>query len=183
MLRILVIDDEEANIRSAKETLKGCDLTVFGSIKEADDGLSYNRVRGKFDLALVDLFMPIGDYRGAVSPNLVSEEDSSRVIPAGLVFALMLACSGTRTVIYSDISHHRDRIASLLGGLPFGGLVSVQRAIHLHHNREEGKNWPLALQVGVRTISHPDPEKEREIEVFFEKYYKEHYNDMFNRSQ
>jgi len=105
--RILVIDDQSCNVASAHQTLGGFEVTVVDTISAAYKLLESG---AKFDLVLTDLWMPRGDFKGAMS---IGDEPSTPV-PAGLVFALKAANDGMRVIICSDQDHHKDRLCSLL---------------------------------------------------------------------
>lgn len=107
-MKILVIDDTPRNQESAHSTLVGHDVTVIGTVKEAYEALR----KGGFDAVLTDLFMPIGDFRGAVNRQRVGTPQGE--LPVGLVFALKASNMGIRTVICTDADHHADWICSLL---------------------------------------------------------------------
>jgi DNA-binding NarL/FixJ family response regulator len=107
--RILVIDDAPHNVASAHLTLKGLDYTVVDTVKEGFEALSKENA---FDILLTDLWMPRGDFIGAIPPGSVDQADT--VIPAGLVFAIRAANIGMHAVIVTDSDHHRDRICSVL---------------------------------------------------------------------
>jgi CheY-like chemotaxis protein len=126
-LNLLVIDDSPWNQASARLTLKDHQVTVVGSIRTAYELFQYKELR--YDGVLTDLYLPVGDYEGAmysarkIAWNAIKVpegfiEETNRVaaqqIPAGLVFALTAVKAGVPTVICTDTDHHRDWICSLL---------------------------------------------------------------------
>lgn len=108
-MKILVIDDQERNLASAKHVLCGHDVVTISTIQEAFDALYKN---ADFDAVCTDLFMPLGSFRGAV--NTRDYDFPSSDLPAGLVFALKASNLGIRTVICTDADHHSDWVCSLL---------------------------------------------------------------------
>lgn len=116
-MRILVVDDQQYNRESACVTLIGHEVTVIGNIKEAYEVLSNEgrspEKRRRFDAVLTDLWLPKGDYRGALGGGKGGDPEDQ--LPAGLVFALVAAANlRIRTVICTDADHHGDLICSLL---------------------------------------------------------------------
>jgi len=107
-VKILVIEDTEKNIDSAKSTLPGHDVTICTSIQTAFSTLRDGQQQ--FDVLLTDLFLPIGEFRGMVYPYSKPLGE----LPAGLVFALKAVNLGMSVVIVTDTDHHKDWICTLL---------------------------------------------------------------------
>lgn len=107
-MKILVIDDARRNTISAATLLPG-DVTIADTIQRAYDILKSGE---QFDAVLTDLFLPLGNFRGAM--NTRDYDRPSSDLPAGLVFAIKAVKMGIRTVICTDADHHSDWICSLL---------------------------------------------------------------------
>lgn len=107
-MKILVIDDARRNTLSAASLLSG-QVTIADTIEGAYEILYSG---DSFDVVLTDLFMPLGDFRGAM--NTRDYDRPSSDLPVGLVFALKAVKMGIRTVICTDADHHSDWICSLL---------------------------------------------------------------------
>ncbi len=106
-MKILVIDDSPWNVASAHLTLKGYDYKVVGSITAAYDTLKSGE---KFDIVLTDLWLPRGDFTGAMSDG----DTATTLIAAGLVFAIRAMNDGMKVVICTDSDHHQDRLCSVM---------------------------------------------------------------------
>jgi len=106
--RILVIDDQPCNVASAHHTLKGFSYRVVDNIIEAYKILKTGE---KFDVVLTDLWLPRGNFTGAMGEWHDSETDP---VAAGLVFAIRAANDGMKVIICTDSDHHQDRLCSVM---------------------------------------------------------------------
>lgn len=108
-MRILVIDDQERNLKFAMELVKYGEVVTIGSIYEA-----YNLLKEKeFDVVLTDLFMPVGE-KGVGDVLVKNRPRVDEEVPAGLIFAIKAANKGARVVICTDSDHHQNYLCSLL---------------------------------------------------------------------
>lgn len=153
-MKILVIDDARRNTVSAATLLSG-EVTIADSIEKAYTTLKESG--DQFDAVLTDLFLPLGDFRGAM--NTRDYDRPSSELPAGLVFALKAVKMGVRTIICTDADHHSDWICSLLDLLRDGeckvvayveartvvleGFYDEERDDIVFCDREERKGKPL----------------------------------------
>ena len=116
-MRILVIDDLEQNIMSAKQTLAGHEVTTIDNIKDAYEFLKGSFATQGFHALLTDLHMPLGPkFEGNMSYPWKNRPET---LPAGAIFALKAAGLGIRTVICTDASHHADWMCTLLDVVGF----------------------------------------------------------------
>lgn len=106
--KILVIDDSPQNVASAHLTLQDFDYTVVDNIADAYEILQEGEI--KFDVVLTDLWLPRGNFTGAMRGT----DSPDELIPAGLVFAIRAANSGMTVVICTDSDHHQDRLCSVM---------------------------------------------------------------------
>lgn len=118
-MKILVIDDQERNRVSAQELLgEEHDLTVIGSIEDVYQrycsryGSDSDNRWTEFDLVMTDLFMPVGEYTGAM--NTRDHARPTGEIPVGLVFALSAMNAGVPVILLTDMNHHEDWVRSLM---------------------------------------------------------------------
>jgi CheY-like chemotaxis protein len=128
-MKILVIDDSPWNVASAHFTLKGHDYQVVDNIKDAYDIL---RTGEKFDVVLTDLWLPRGEFSGAMARH---RDEADTMIPAGLVFAIRAMNDGMKVIICTDSDHHKDRLCSLLDLLN-EGTYGKEKAISFVEARE-----------------------------------------------
>lgn len=112
-MKILVIDDQERNLQSARELLPEYgELTTAQTIPTAWNILCSEQ----FDVVLTDMLMPpvAEDHiRRVFTKSLPGYE-----VPAGLVFAISAANMGSRVVICTDSDHHKDYLCALLDLVP-----------------------------------------------------------------
>lgn len=115
--RILVIDDNQSNLDSAKKQFqnKEVELTCCPLYSVAVEFIKTK----KFDIVLTDLMM-IGEAEGCSSSPEVGKE-----VPYGLVLSVLARNCGVKNVaIMTDISHHSGPIAWAMD----------QLLIHREHN-------------------------------------------------
>lgn len=107
---ILVIEDKEMHQQSARETLKGHEVTIVGSY---DDARELLEVKFDFDVVLTDMNMPMSKKtleREAFKPN--------EQVPYGFVLALMAAHGGAKFVaMVTDTNHHQGAMSAALDNL------------------------------------------------------------------
>ncbi len=143
--KVLVIEDESYNLESAKSTLNDYDLTVIGTIEEANKILRAD-VDGNFeyDVMLTDLWIPTPELVEECETNVFANMGTVSVdklhifegasldksMPAGLVFALKASNLGVPYIgILTDSSHHHDRLSLLLDTLRESGLNRVHKFV------------------------------------------------------
>lgn len=139
-MRILVIDDNADNIKSAESRLgKQHHLTTCDTIQAAYTVLSSE---AEFDAVLTDLFMPLGTFRGSMNTR---DYDRPRGdLPAGLVFAIKAANKGIRTVICTDANHHTDWICAILDLVSCFSKPDKERRISYVEARTAAISGPYA---------------------------------------
>ncbi len=121
--KLLVIDDQPCNVASAHLTLKeGYDYKVVDNITAAYDLLKSGE---KFDVVLTDLWLPRGDFTGAMRGG----DTAATPIAAGLIFAIRAMNEGMKVVICTDSDHHQDRLCSVMD-LINDGTHDKEKAIY-----------------------------------------------------
>ncbi len=134
VLKILVVDDDSNNIRSAKKLLAGHNLTTTSTHDSASSEIKNN----DFEVLLCDLRLP---------KNL----EDSRLAGFGIALMLQAAKKGVpRIAIYTRQDHHADPVASaIFRHFSEGELVPVGKGIvkilpsRIH---EGAKDWAHALE-------------------------------------
>lgn len=134
VLKILVVDDDPHNIRSAKKLLAGHDLTMASTHDSASSEIENN----DFDVLLCDLRLP---------KNL----EDSRLAGFGIALMLQAAKKAVPHIaIYTRQDHHADPVAlAIFGHFPEGEPVPVGNGIVKilsSRIREGAKDWAHALK-------------------------------------
>lgn len=114
-MRILVIEDSEKHVESAKMTLSSHELTIIGSFDEFRKAFGGENIieTPPFDVVLTDMNMPMGK-RNPYGSNYDREKAESY----GLIIALKAAMAGIKFVaLLTDANHHNDGMSSALGDL------------------------------------------------------------------
>ena len=130
-MKILVIDDQERNLQSARELLPEYgDVTTARTIPDAF-ALLYEQ---QFDVVLTDLFMPAAVSEGCIQPvfgkNVPDDE-----VPAGLVFAIKAANAGARVVICTDSDHHKNYLCAVLDLLAVNEFIDPRKEVRGSYDR------------------------------------------------
>jgi hypothetical protein len=105
MTKILVIDDKQSNLDSAKKQFqnKDVDLTCCPLYSVAVEFIKTK----KFDIVLTDLMM-IAEAEGVGSGN----PEIGKEVPYGLILSILARnCGVTNVAIMTDVSHHSGPIA------------------------------------------------------------------------
>jgi hypothetical protein len=153
-LKILVIEDNLANVMAAKKGLCNHEVTVIHSLNEAaklfqkycyEDWRVNEFKTFPFEVVLTDVNMPFDlpakrdeqFYDGCVG-------DRPESMPAGLIFALCAANLGAKVGILTDQDHHQSWLSALLDLISFDGhpekwQIQVFRTPY-------PKNWSGALK-------------------------------------
>lgn len=137
-LKILVIDDDPGNIRSAKELLAEHQLMVAESCEEALAVLKDNT----FDVVLSDLRLPMG-------PRKIE------LFSYGIILMIEAAKRGTkRIVVYTDVEHHPDKLGiALVGQYQQGTPINIEgAAVKILASRSVygNKDWSHALSEALK---------------------------------
>lgn len=121
-MKILVIDDTHMNLKAAKQTLEGHELTLAASYDEAYKLLEKPKgeTQPPFDVVLCDLLMPAGrEQQGAKGEEYVGQE-----MPVGFALALMAVLQGAKYVaVVTNLNHHQHPAAAMLDRLGSDGLA------------------------------------------------------------
>jgi len=168
-MKVLVIDDRQENIESAKKTLAGHELTLVSTTQEAFDILFAWGVRGEhdgFDVVLTDINMPLGEFSGYRDGSFVGqsgEKADTEIywqskkgqldLPVGITFALAAASLGALVGICSDRNHHRDWSTALLDLIVFQ-WQSTRKVATFY--TPSPKNWGEALRKLLREGERTD---------------------------
>ncbi len=142
-MRILVIDDNEINLKAAAAQLADHELTLVNNYQKAQDLINGDRWGGtkkeSFDAVLVDLLMPASGL-GSVSYDnpLVGQE-----MPVGIFLALLAAKNNAKYVaVFTDSCHHSHPASACFDA--FNGdeynpkLMKVENAYLMMSNT---RNW------------------------------------------
>lgn len=138
-LRILVIDDAQENIASAKKGLADHRLTTVTGYEDAMDTLR----REKFDIVLSDLHLPMS------SQTMGSNFRLGELVPYGLLLMVEAAHQGAKRVaVVTDLSHHADPFSAAFDH--FSGMrleIDGAKVIMVHAPMKDGaKDWAAALE-------------------------------------
>lgn len=155
-MKILVIDDTVAHQQSARQTLKGHDLTVVGGHDEALEVLSTYTTKPYWDAVLSDLLMPAGrNAQGGPGMQYIGQE-----MPIGWSLAIQAAILGAKFVaVATDMNHHHHPASAMLDGLDRAVFqLAGARALFTNHVRMveledgsgSGKDWGEIL---IRLLS------------------------------
>jgi len=108
--KILLVEDQQDNIRAAKEFLKEFDLTIVKNYNDAIRVISEK----SFDVLMTDVNIPKG--KDSVCTN------DSKTYPLGLIIALRAMSHGIKKVgILTSGDHHTDAITYAFdGGIKIG---------------------------------------------------------------
>lgn len=139
-LRILVIDDDPSNVRSAQELLAGHKLVVAENCEDALSALKANA----FDVVLSDLRLPVSSRK-------------LELFSYGIVVMIEAAKQGVkRIVIYTDTAHHPDLLGSaLVNQYPNGTPIGIEKStVKILASRSTegvfGKDWSHALSEAMK---------------------------------
>ena len=98
--RILVIDDTQKHIASAKKCLAGHHLVTATSYEEAMNILAGE----KFEVVLTDLYLPMSSW--GLSPEAF---ELGKQVPYGMLLMIEAARQGAKYVaVVTDLNHHSD---------------------------------------------------------------------------
>jgi len=140
-MRILVIDDNAANLASARQTLKDHEVVTAQTVEEA-----WEHLKETWDVVLSDLWMPLPPARKSESyprdpPSflgcLYSGDPAlpGRMQPVGTAIALVALARGAKAVgILTDSDHHNDPYVRLLD--PLQGYEATCKYIHKMEARD-----------------------------------------------
>jgi len=139
-MRILVIDDNELNRRSAEITLGAeHELCLAASYDEARDAL-YASKESPYDVVLVDLNMPMSRHGDLIARRVY---DPSVLVPYGVVLALLATRTGAKKVALVTMSnHHEDAMGAAIERLFYhqfivdGSQVTFRRAKQVYESKE-----------------------------------------------
>lgn len=153
-MKILVFDDKQEQRYAALQQLKGHEVHVVSSYRDAQLDLAGDgdRIKPKqFDIVLTDLLVPAP--RSMLSDE-ACEQYAGQEMPLGAIIVLLALKMGVKKIgLVTDANHH-DHPASaaldiLLGGFSVGDveIVCTNRAML----SGEFKDWALVLeQLGVK---------------------------------
>lgn len=117
-MKILVIEDKQMHQDSARETLKGHDVTIVGSYDQAIKALNrrdakYNLLPLEYEVVLTDMNMPM--CKQALTNDVFNPVEQ---VPYGFVLALMSAHRGAKYVaMVTDTNHHKGAMSAALDEL------------------------------------------------------------------
>jgi CheY-like chemotaxis protein len=114
-MRILVVEDKLKHQDSARRTLDGHDLTVVTTYDAALDLMKRDKLPLPFDVALLDLMMPM-------SPRTLAGGvyDPAKQEPYGFVLALRAASLGIpKIAVVTDTNHHKGAMSAALDVLGY----------------------------------------------------------------
>ncbi len=140
-LSILVVDDNNLNIKSALEGLAGERLTTATGYQEA------LRIMGekKFDVVLTDLHLPM-------SSQTLSDEafKLGELVPYGILLMIEAARNGAKFVaVVTDLNHHSDPFSAAFDHYSqFSYKIEGAKVKMLHAgiNVDGSKDWNNALK-------------------------------------
>ena len=119
-MKLLVIDDNQENLESAKKQLAGHEVTTCNSEKEAYLEYLWCLKKEKaieFDVLLCDLMLPAGRYTSGDSAELLA----GKIHMSGLILCMLAAKHGIKKVgLVTSEWHHKNPVGSLLGDLGRG---------------------------------------------------------------
>ncbi len=149
-MRILVIDDNQANLDSALATLNGHELVTEGDAEKAHDMIANE----KWDAVLTDLWMPtpqgtIAFGVGLADPSRMEDDGIKNTMPIGRVFSLMAITRGVKYVgVLTDTNHHNDRLTAALDGVGFGKSPRLAvMSCGPFRTQTGAKNWGALLRL------------------------------------
>jgi|GEM_PF-6129627 len=153
-MKILVIEDNPANIESAKKSLAGHEVTVLTTLNDAFNFfMKWMRIRSygadghdkhevfPFDFVLTDLHISTDGYLEDTEKGDGISIRGLESLPAGMALAMAVANLGVRVGIVSDSDHHKNAYNLLLDvilSIP-GNPIQIFRA-------PSPKNWAGVLQ-------------------------------------
>lgn len=119
-MKILVFDDNAFQRRGAVNQLgKDHDLTVVSTFDEAYS-LIYDQKQNNFDIVLLDLLVPPGDYSLRDLPEEKRVKYEGEEMPLGPILAIFAMQKGIKRIgIISDAGHHANPAASALESIMF----------------------------------------------------------------
>lgn len=160
-MRILVIDDTQANLASAIVTLHGHELVTEGDAEKAHSLIRNER----WDAILTDLWMPTPQGMSAfgvgLDPSGMQDDAIKDMMPIGLVFALMAVTRGVKYVgVLTETNHHRDRLTAALDGVRIGESPRLTvMDCGLFRTETGAKNWGALLRLLTENV-WPTPPSE-----------------------
>ena len=128
MKQILIIDDSQLQRQSAEEQRPlflevGYEITILGeNTQQAYDEIVQNC--SKYDIGLFDLWIPGGNWSGAMSDSdddqaVLPSSKKPDLFPFGLSFALKFLQIGKQVGILTDSDHHSDWYCSMLDPIAY----------------------------------------------------------------
>jgi len=169
-MNILVVDDKQKHLDSAKETL--VEMGELTCVDNYDKVISILIPGCEFDVVLSDLMMPMSH------DTLVDRAfDPSAQVPYGFVLALRAASVGVKyCAVVTDTNHHQGAMSAALDKLGIGNgsnsiegwncywddtlrpnfVVNKTKAFFVHtpfvnDNPEKGKDWGRVLKALIST--------------------------------
>lgn len=122
-MNVLVIENDPRHIHSAKESLKGHNLTVLQSADQAFEMFERNP-EFSFDAVLIDMQMPNSNREGGNQRSLDKES------PYGLNFIWRAAAMQSVKYIglLSDGNHHNSPMSAAFDGFPLNQIFQLNQA-------------------------------------------------------
>ncbi len=141
--KILIVDDLPSNLIAAKKQFSGSSHDVSLALGYTE-GLSMLE-KGKFDVVLTDLMMPM------TGENLHDDQiDLSRLVAYGFPLALLSAKKGVSAIaVVSNTARHKDFWETELSRLCEAGSFTVGKSLIQFYGQESldsCKDWTLAFQ-------------------------------------
>ncbi len=137
-LRILVIDDTQKHIASAKSGLAGHRLTTVTGYEDAMNILGSE----KFDVVLTDLHLPMS------SKTMGSKFKLGELVPYGILLIIEAARQGAKYVaVVTDLSHHDDPFSAAFDHYSQFPIKIENAKVMMLHARlvDDAKDWVAAL--------------------------------------
>jgi|GEM_PF-6260894 len=133
-MKILVIDDNELNRKSAEVTIgTEHELRLAASYDEAMGALRASQ-ESPYDVVMVDLNMPMSRHGGIMAERLY---DPRALVPYGMVLALLAAGVGAKRVALVTMSnHHEDAMGAAVERLFHHRFVVNGVPVTFRHARE-----------------------------------------------
>lgn len=137
-LRILVIDDTQKHITSAKTGLAGHRLTTVTGYEDAMSALASKR----FDVVLTDLHLPM-------SSKMIGEKFRlGELVPYGIFLMVEAAWQGAKYIaVVTDLSHHDDPFSAAFDHYSrYPVKIEGAKVLMLHAPMKDGaKDWAVVL--------------------------------------
>lgn len=133
--RVLVLDNDRKNLRTAEVVLKGHTIVKSTSLQDAATYFATE----KFDAVLTDMQMPLDKHFGALSADAINP---ALEVPYGFAMIFEATKRGLPIAVVTDGNHHQDWVSAMFDHIK-GATVNGQKVLFFNHI---GKRWDRALK-------------------------------------